>query len=157
MANKPEIRYINYYTSGTAARKVEPQPERRKKTRLPKPRPAVGRELVLRVDPVAIAGIMVAAVLIILMAVGVTHLYEQQEQVRIAEQYLEQLKVENQQLQEYYANGYDLEEIREYAVAMGMVPKDTLSQSSIHVVLPKSQAQPSAWEEFWSFVKGMFA
>ena len=157
MANKPEIRYINYYTSGTAARKVEPQPERQKKPRLPKPRSAAGRELVLRVDPVANAGILVAAVLIVLMAVGVTHLYEQQEQVRIAQQYLEQLKAENQQLQQTYANGYDLEEIEKYAVAMGMVPKDTLSQGTIHVVLPKPQEQPSAWEEFWSFVKGMFA
>jgi len=157
VANKPEIRYINYYTSGTAARKVEPQPERQKKPRLPKPRTEAGRELVLRLDPVAIAGILVAAVLVVLMVVGVAHLYERQAQVRIAEQYLEQLKVENQQLQQTYANGYDLEEIEKYAIAMGMVPKDTLSQNTIHVVLPKPQVQPSPWEELWSFVKGMFA
>ena len=157
MAYKPEIRYINYYTSGTAARKIEPQPEKQKKVRLPKPRAAVGRELLLRVDPIAIAGILVAVVLIVLMAVGVTQLYERQEQVRIAEQYLEQLKAENQQLQQEFANGYDLEEIKQYALAMGLVPKDSLSQSTIHVVLPKPQEEPSAWEEFWSFVVGMFA
>lgn len=157
MAYKPEIRYINYYTSGTAARKVEPQPVRQKKPKLPKPRAAQNRELVLQVDPVAIAGILVAAALIVLMAVGVTHLYERQEQVRIAEQYLEQLKVENQQLQQSYANGYDLEEIREYAIAMGLVSKDSVSQNTIHVVLPRPQEEPSAWEEFWSFVTGMFA
>ena len=157
MANKPEIRYINYYTSGTAAHKVEPQPLRQKKPRLPKPRAAEKRELVLQVDPVAVAGILVAAVLILLMAVGVTRLYERQEQVRVAQQYLELLKDENYLLQQSYKNGYDLEEIEKYAIAMGLVPKDTLSQNTIHVVLPKPQEEPSTWENFWSFVKGMFA
>lgn len=157
MANKPEVRYINHYISGTAAPKLVPQPVRQKKPRLPKPKAQENRELLLQVDPVAIVGILVAAVMLVLMVVGVSRLYDLRAQVNISAGYLEQLQTENAQLKDAYDAGYDLEEIERLALALGMVPKDTLVQEQIHVSLPTPVEEPSRWENFWSFVKGLFA
>jgi hypothetical protein len=157
VANKPEVRYINHYISGTAAPKLVPQPVRQKKPRLPKPKAQENRELLLQVDPVAIVGILVAAVMLVLMVVGVSRLYDQRAQVNISAGYLEQLQAENAQLKDTYAAGYDLEEIERLALALGMVPKDTLVQEQIQVSFPRPVEEPTRWENFWSFVKGLFA
>ena len=157
MANKPEIRYINHYISGTAAPKLVPQPTRQKKPRLPKPQTRGNHELLLQVDPVAIAGIIVAVVLLVLMTVGVSRLYERRAEVSASAKYLELLQAENVQLKDTYTAGYDLEEIEKLALTLGMVPKDTLVQEQIQVTLPRPVQQPSRWENFWSFVTGLFA
>lgn len=157
MAGKPDVRYINYYISGTAAPNLAPQPVRQKKPRLPKPRAREDRELVLQLDPVAIAGIVVAVVLLVMMAVGLSRLYTRQAELSVSTQYLEQLKTENQQLKDTYAAGYDLEEIEKLAAAIGMVPKEELPQVQIQVVVPRPQQEPTRWESFWSFLTGLFA
>lgn len=157
MARKPDIRYINQYISGTAAPNLVPQPVRRKKIQLPKPRVRENRELLLQVDPFAIAGIVVAAILLVLMFVGVTRLYAQRAEVSASAQYLEKLQTENVQLKDTYTAGYDLEEIERIALALGMVPKDTLIQDHIHVKVPAPVQEPTRWENFWNFVTGLFA
>ena len=157
MANKPDIRYINYYISGTAAPNLAPRPTRQKKPQLPKPRVREDRELLLQIDPFAIAGIVVAAVLLVLMCVGVTRLYAQKAEVSANVQYLEKLQTENVQLQDTYAAGYNLEEIEKIALALGMVPKDSLVREEIQVTVPAPQQEPTRWENFWSFVTGLFA
>ena len=157
MANKPDIRYINYYVSGTAAPNLVPRPVRKKKPQLPKPRVREQRELLLQVDPFAIGGIVVAAVLLVLMCVGVTRLYTQKAEIAANVQYLEKLQAENVELQDTYTAGYDLEEIERIAIALGMVPKDTLAHDNISVTIPVPVQEPTRWENFWNFVTGLFA
>jgi hypothetical protein len=63
-------------------------------------------------------------------------------------------------LQNKYDSSYDLEEIREIALAMGMVPMEQLEtvQISVPVVEAEEQAQePSGWEAFCTFLAGLFA
>lgn len=157
MANKPDIRYINYYVSGTAAPNLVPRPTRQKKPQLPKPRVREERELLVQVDPFAIAGIVVATVLLVLMCVGVTRLYAQKAAVSANVQYLEKLQTENVQLNDTYSSSYDLEEIEKIALALGMVPKDTLVHDEISVSMPIPVQKPTRWENFWNFVTGLFA
>lgn len=157
MASKPDIRYINRYVAGTAAPKLVPQTAPQKKPRLPKPRTRAKQELLLRIDPVAIAGIVVAVVLLVLMIVGLTRLNTRQEELSANVQYLEQLQGENAELKDLYEAGYDLEEIERIALALGMVPKDTLVHEKIQVTTPAPVEQPSRWENFWDFVTGLFA
>ena len=157
MAAKPEIRYINYYTSGTAARKVEVQPVRQKKPRLPKPRIRQDREILLHIDPVAIMSVVVASVLLVLMVVGVSRMNSLQEQTQVTAQYVQQLKEENLQLKETYTAGYDLEEIKQLATAMGMVPMEELPREMIYVKVPAPQAEATGWDNFVSFLTGLFA
>lgn len=155
MAKKTEVRYINYYTSGSAARQVQPEPEKKPKVRLP--RPPKRRQITLHVDLVAVGGIAVALVLLVAMVVGFTQLRAQQRQTEALRWYTEQLQLENQQLQEAYASGYDLEEIRQIAQAMGMVPIEEVPRQPIHVVQPVQTPEPTAWENFCAFLTGLFA
>ena len=105
----------------------------------------------------AIVAVAVAAVMLVLMFVGVSRLYRQQAQVAVSAEYLQQLQTKNLQLKDSYANGYDLEEVEKLAVALGMVPKDTLVQQQIQVTMPVSEQLPTGWENFCSFVRELFA
>lgn len=155
MAKKPEIRYINYYTSGSAAYQLAPKPE--KKTSLPKPKVKRAKQIMIRLDPVALAGIVVAAAMVIMMAVGMIHLSWQQQQTKAMQNYVEQLKAENAQLKDTYAAGYDLDEVEKMALSWGMVPGDTISARPIQVVIPQVPEETSAWDEFVTFLTGLFA
>ena len=157
MANKPDVHYVNRYVSGPAAPKLVPQTTPKKNPRLPRPRTRANQEMLLRVDPFAVVGVVVAVVLLVLMIVGVSRLNTRQEQLAANTQYIENLQAENAELQELYQSGYDLEEIERIAQALGMVPKDTLVHESIQVTTPVPVEQPSRWENFWNFVTGLFA
>ena len=157
MAKRSDVRYINYYVSGSAAPNLVPQPVRKKQPKLPKPQIREIRELQLRLDPVAITAIVVATVMLVLMLVGVSNLYQQRAQATIAAEYLEQLRAENLELKDAYAAGYDLKEIEKLAVALGMVPSDTVVHQRIQVTMPVPEHQPTNWENFCSFVAGLFA
>ena len=132
MARQPEIQYIRMYTQGSAARQLEMTPPERKKpkTKLPKPRPE--KVTVIRVDPIALCGILVAAVMLVLIVVGCVQLYDAQVRSARLESYVDQLSTQNQVLQDTYASSYDLLEVYEAAVALGMVPKDQVQQVTIH-------------------------
>lgn len=136
MARQPEVQYIRLYTQGSAARQLDmTPPERRKpKTKLPKSRRE--KALVIRLDPVALAGIVVAAVMLMLLVVGCVHLYQIQQGNARLESYVESLTQENQALQQTYESSYDLEQVREIAVSLGMIPKEQTQQITIHVSEP---------------------
>ena len=69
MARINEVRYVNFYTVGSAAYKVEPtQAQQTKKAQLPKPRKA--RKIRVYVDPMAVLGMTVAFVMLIMMISG---------------------------------------------------------------------------------------
>lgn len=133
MARQPEIQYIRLYTQGSAARQLEMAPPDRKKprTRLPKPRRE--KQMVIRLDPIALCGIVVAAVMLVLMVVGSLRLYRIQQETARMEKYVAALQLENQVLEYTYESGFDLEEIREIALSMGMIPKEDVPQITIRV------------------------
>ena len=99
-------RYIQFYTPGTAAVKVQVQDEQ-KWAPLPEPKPE--EKKAIYVDPVAILGFAVAVCMLILMAVGITQLNNTRREVAALEHYVAQLTAENHALQETYAAGYDLD------------------------------------------------
>lgn len=157
MARKSEIQYIRLYTDGSAARRVDFEtPQRKSKTRLPKVQKP--RALVIRLDPVALCGIIVACVMFVLMAVGCVLLYDAQQESLRAEQYVRQLQEQNTQLQQAYESGYDLETVEEMALALGMVPQEQARQETIRI--PVEEAQPrqlSVWETIGDFFSKLFS
>jgi hypothetical protein len=70
MVRKPDIQYVQeFYVHGSEARVIELKPRRRViRTILPKVAP--DKSIRIGVDPVALCGIVVAAVMLILMLVG---------------------------------------------------------------------------------------
>ena len=153
MARQFEVQYIRSYTDGTAARKLDmPQP---RKTARKRPVQKVKR-IVLHIDPVAIMGIAMAMIMLVLMSVGCVKLLAAQQDMATMNDYVHTLREENVQLQEQYDAGYDLENVRQTALALGMVPMEQVTQISIRVQVPQ-EPQPDGWEQLRVFLAGLFA
>ena len=154
MAQRTDIQYIRFYTDGSAARKAAPvsyvEPRKKPKTKKQK-------ATVIYIDPLAVVGIAAAAVLLIMMVVGLVGFYNAQHQMQVMESYVQDLTQQNQQLQEEYKAGYDLEEIRKIAEALGMVPKEDVESIIINIPAPEPQPEPTFWEKVGTFLSGLFA
>lgn len=153
---KDNSRYIQFYTPGTAAVKVQIQDEQ-KWAPLPEPKPE--KKILIPVDPVAILGFMVAVCMLILMTVGINQLNGARREVATLEAYVAELTAENHTLQETYSAGYNLNEIRQKALDMGMVPLEEIPQTQIYITMPPAQtvAEPTVWEQATAFLAGLFA
>ena len=155
MAMQPEVRYINAYVSGTAACQPERKPQKKQSVRLPKARKQ--QKLVIPVDMVAVGSIIAALVLSIALVVGLTQMHQAQQEATALKDYAISLQEENQQLKDTYTSGYDLEEIRDIALKMGMVPVEDVPHMQIQLTAPQQVEEPTVWESFWAFMVGMFA
>lgn len=155
MARQPEIQYIRYYTDGSAARKPEVRMPRKKKSVLPKARRQKKR--VIYLDPLAVGGIFVSAVMLVLMLVGSIQLYNVQRYCTGMEQYVADLSLENKTLSHTYETGYDLETVEEVALALGMIPADQAQTITIRVPAQELQEESSVWQDFFAFLAGLFA
>ena len=119
MEQRPGQRNMGPYVAGSAARKVEsaPQPLRR-------PRHRRQPVWVIQVDPLALAGIVMAAVMAILMLTGVCRLIHSRRMAARAEETVRALTAENEALRRRYEEGCDLAEIAAEAERLGLVPEE---------------------------------
>lgn len=155
MARKHDILYVNFYTDGSAARKIAPafpqaQPQ-------PKPRARKQKKTVVYIDPVAICSLMVAAVLLVMMAVGLTQFQNARLEAEAMESYLQTLETRNEELSSQYAQSVDLEEVEKTALALGMVPKAEVQTVPIQLSGSQPQAQQSVWDQVLAFLTNLFA
>lgn len=154
MAQKLEVRYVRYYTQGSAAQNIVPAfPV----TKAPQPRVRKVKWLKIFVDPVAILGIVVAVAMLIMMGTGVARLRSAQEETVRLEAYVDQLTKTNDRLQAQYKESYNLLEVEYTALAMGMIPKDQAPRVTIDVSVPVQQEQVTLWEQIGTFLTGLFA
>ena len=153
MAQRIDVKYISAYTDGNAARQLElPQP--RKTARKHTARRS--KRIVLYIDPVAILGILVAGVMLVMLAVGMVRLVQARNEMAAMDAYVHSLRQENEALREEYEAGYDIEHVRQTALALGMVPVEEVKRVQIQVQVPQ-QEQPGGWERFCTFLAGLFA
>ena len=154
MAQRLDVQYVRFYTDGSAARKVAPVVPLQT-AKLPKVKKT--KKIVLRIDPVAIAGILTAVVMLVLMAVGVTQLRNEQQQLQAMCTYVDDLQAENELLEHTFQENCDLEQIERTAVAFGFVPKEQVKHIYVHVEEPETQETPGSWERIYTFLTGLFA
>ena len=149
-------RYIQFYTPGTAAVKVQIQDERKW---APLPEPKLQKKIIIPVDPVAILGFAVAVCMLVLMAVGIHQLNDTRREVATLEHYVAQLTAENHTLEETYANGYNLGDVRQKAEDMGMVSLEEIPQTKIIVTLSAAEPEETVtgWDRFTTYLTGLFA
>lgn len=161
MARQPDIQYVRFYTSGSAARKIEVQPEKRPVQPRPRTRKRVRRDnrILIRIDPISLCATVVAAVMLIAMAVGVLELGRVNQEMNRMESYVSTLSAENAQLQAEYEAGYDLEDIRQQALDMGLVPREDVEHITVTVTPPQVESQPqrNGWQRFWDSFRELFA
>ena len=157
MVQKKEAsRYIQFYTAGSAARKVELVDEREW---APLPEYQLRRRKAIHIDPVAIIGILVAVFLMATMLLGVNQLVNARQEAMQMEEYVAQLQAENHELSQKYAEGYDLSIVEKTALNMGMVPVEQAPQITIQVQMPEVETVQSVtlWEQITTFLTGLFA
>ena len=155
MAMQPEIRYINAYVSGNVAVQPEKMPQKKSSARLPKARKQ--QKWLIPVDMVAVGGILAAFVLSIMLIVGLVQMNQAQREAQMYKEYALSLQQENKAMQDTYDASYDLQEVRDIALAMGMVPVEQAQHVTMQVVTPEVVQEPTAWASFWAFFLGMFA
>lgn len=159
MAKKHDIMYVNFYTGGSAAHKIELAPPSRQQPQpvaAPKPRPK--KRTVVYVDPLALASIVVSAVMLVMMMVGMATLTAAHDQELRMEAYVQELQERNGLLQAEFEENYDPAAIEDAALALGMVPVDQVEHITIRVE-PEAEVpvEPSFWEQVRLFFDGLFA
>ena len=106
---------------------------------------------------VDLLSICVAGLLLVLLVAGFMSFHNTNNDVVAMNRYVQSLQEENQQLKDTYASGYDGEQIRDFAIAMGKVPASEVMEYTVSVQVPAQQSQPTAWESFFAFLTGLFA
>ena len=156
MARRDEIRYVQYYTSGSAAYLLDKKPEQKKQTTefIPS-KPA--RQITIKLDPVAVLGTVVAVIMLVCVLIGVAQVNRVNEQIGLVETQLSGLKAEYSILESEYAHGYDLDEIRVAAMAMGMVPQEQVRHITVSASVPHPEEALSWWESLVSDIQELFA
>ena len=156
MARKAEVRYINFYSVGSCAYKVDAMPAPRKQA-APAPKQCKARKILLKVDPIALAGVFLAFVMLIMMVVGLFQLGSAKRQAVQMQSYVHHLQAENQVLDAKYRSGFDPDEIRQIATQMGMVPVENAYHIEISVPVEEPVQAPTVWESVYTFLVGLFA
>ena len=157
MAQKPEIQYVGqFYVHGSEAKKLAQKTEQKKaKTELPKHR--FERVRKIHVDVLAISSLIVAVVLMITMVAGTLAMQTAWQELDTARQYVYELENRNAVLTAQYRSGYDLEEVRSAAMALGMIPAEEAQVMKLQVTVPQIQPEPTLMEEIRWFLEGLFA
>lgn len=154
MANQIEIKYIDFSTEGNAARKFAPVPK--KKAQLPNAKRKM--RYVLTIDPLAMIGIAVAVCMLVFMGIGMHRLQQAQDRNLQMAQYVESLTEKNTALREEFNAVCDLEQVKELALALGMISKMEVPQTGITMYVPEETVEtPSLWEQIGTFLAGLFA
>lgn len=158
MAQKPEIQYIQYHIDGSAARQLEPKllPQRKILPR-PKSRQQQKPRFILRIDPLVMVGVLVAAVMLVLIFVGFSQLNAVQQQVEQMQGYVQTLSAENVRLSNVYEAGCDLEDVEVKALALGMIPAEQAQHITITLPVHEEVPEPTLWERLSQSWKELFA
>ena len=157
MAQKPEIQYIGqFYIHGAAAKELAKKTEKKQaKTQLPEQRIECTRKV--HVDPLAICSIALAAVMLVTIVVGTLQLQTAWQELETAQQYVYELEDTNRVLTTQYRSGYDLEEVRSAATALGMIPAEEAEVMYIRVTVPEAEPERTWMDDLVWFMEGLFA
>ena len=148
MAKREDIQYVRYYAYGSAA--VKTQPEQRRSVRTEAQPVPAAEPILVPFSPVAVFGAAVAVVMLVLVLVGFVQLNRQNNEIQTMELYMSSLKSENYALNKEYQAGYDLEEIRTAAEAMGLVPIEQVKHVTIHIPEPEVVVELPWYQQLWN-------
>ena len=155
MAQRVDVQYVQFYTQGSAAKQVAPAISVNTGVL---PRVNKQKRLKIYLDPVALIGVTVAVCMLVAMAVGCFRLASEEKKTAAMVEQVEMLRRENETLRAQYTEECNLEEIRETALALGMVPCEDVAHTAIQLELPPVEEPPvSTWQKIGTFLAGLFA
>lgn len=157
MVRKPDIEYINqYYVHGSEAKVIEFKTSK-KNPRTTLPKPLREKKLTVLVDPVALFGLVVAVFMIIVMVAGLVEYKAVCQEKQAMAAYVQQLHDENVMLKHTYRNSYDLDRVKETALALGMVPASEVTTTKIVSEIPEPEPENTWWDDFLWQMSMLFA
>ena len=157
MARQPDIRYVQFYTYGSAAQKLEPVPKQKKKVQLPKPKAQKEQQRVVYVDPLALCAMAAAVVLLIAMVVGMIRLGANSIRSNELQTQVTQLQQENASLKKTFLENYDAESVEEFARINGMISAAEAEHVPLEYTIPQAEQEPGFWENVGFFFSELFA
>ena len=128
MAQQLDVRYVNYYSSGSSALKIAPAASTKA---LPLPRRNKAKRVTLLVDPIACLGILLATVMTILITVGIVKLNTARADASAMASYVSTLEQDNAALKSEFSQKCDLDEVKSVALALGLVPLEDVTHITI--------------------------
>ena len=157
MVQKPDIQYVTqFYSYGSEAKVLELKPaKKKKKAVLPVARPE--QKIQIQVDLMAWGGILIALAMVILMAVSVNSYLNVCNEYRAMTNQVITLQNINVEKQLEYEKLYDLNDIEQKALALGMIPTEEAEVVTIAPVIPEPEMETPWWENISWFMKGLFA
>lgn len=155
MAQKLRIEYVQFYTDGSSAKKLEVTAPKLAEPILPKPKKQKRKRVY--VDPVAIFGVVVAVCMLFTMVIGLIRLQSVRQDRQDMELYVAHLQQVHEQKQADYADSYNLADIEKTALALGMVPTSEVNHTTIVVTETVEPEAPTIWETVGTFLTGLFA
>ena len=160
MSRNAEIQYVRHdYVSGTAARKLAAKKQAPKKP-LPLFEPTMlepNQKVLVKVSVLPAVTILAAAVLLVLMVVNLFHLSQAHQENVAIQEYVYDLRNQQAQLEQLYYEGFDLEEVRVQALALGMIPVVEADILQISGEIPVIPAEPTGGERVQAFFRELFA
>lgn len=147
MAQKEPIQYVRYYAYGTAAHAIQQEQPRRKPRPAPKPQ---AQRIAIPIDPVAVVGTAVAVAMLLCVIVGFVQVNQTNRALTETQNAISELRSEGYVLERKYENGYDLEEVRIAAEAMGLVPKDQVRHITVSIPEPVVEQPLPWWQKLWN-------
>ena len=157
MVQKPDIQYVTqFYSYGSEAKVLELKPaKKKKKAVLPVACPE--QKIQIQVDLVAWGGILIALAMVVLMAVSVNSYLNACNEYRAMTNQVITLQNINVEKQLEYEKLYDLNDIEQKALALGMIPAEEAEVVTIAPVIPEPEMETPWWENISWFMKGLFA
>ena len=155
MARKAEIQYVDqFYLFGSEAPKPAPAPQKEK---FKVPEHYWEKFQKISVDPVALGGLIAAAVMLCLLVAGSLHLMDTRTEYDQMKAQLSELKRENAQLSHTYHTRYDLADIQEQAEDQGMIPKEEADGFTVFFSIPEPPKERTKWDDFKWFLSWLFS
>ena len=96
-------------------------------------------------------------IMAVVLCVGMVELEQVRSEQRTLQRYVWDLEDQNEVLEQKYGEQYDLNEVRQAALGMGMVPEDQLSHQSLSVTIPQAPETPGIFQRVADFFRGLFA
>jgi cell division protein FtsL len=158
MARQPDIRYVQMYTYGSAAKKLEtPLSKKKKQAVLPKPKTHKEQHRVLHLDPLSWCALGAAGLMLICLVVGMIHLGQTQRQQQALDHYVSRLQDENTRLEKEFHEYYDPQQVQQQADAQGMIPDTEAQRIQLELKVPEKVEEPGVWERIKAFFTELFA
>ena len=153
MDQKPEIQYVGqFYVYGSEVQAEKKKQQ--KKNQLPKiPKPV--REHYVYIDPAAVCGIAVAAVMLVVLIVGAFQLRTAMDAYNRQSEILSSVRRENARLEHQYRTSLDMDAVRDRAESLGMVDAEEAEHTSVRVTVPEKPKEESLWDRIKWHLKGL--